>query len=63
MKKVYAEEFDKLIGIFNNGPDNPEIYDKKVNMKINELYKLLDKIKPYDDLDDVKKLISFQTKC
>ncbi len=54
MKKLYAEEFDKLIGIFNNGPDNPEIYDKKINMKINELYKLLDKIKPYEDLDDVK---------
>ena len=54
MKKIYAEEFNPLVGRFFDEPHNPKGYDKKVNTKINELYKLLDRIKPNTFGDDAK---------
>lgn len=54
MKKFAAPEIDKLLRIFDIKTFNPKSYDNKVKIKLNELYELLDKIKPLDGTDDLK---------
>lgn len=46
-----------LLEVLDSRNYNPEIYDKKVKEKINELYDLLDKIKPLSD--DEYKILYF----
>ena len=50
-----APKLDFLLEILDNRNNNPESYDTKVKEKINELYDLLDKIKPLSD-DEYKVL-------
>ena len=60
MKKLTAPEMDNLIRIFEIKTFNPEYYDNKVKEQLNELYDLLDKIKPLEGGDDLK-IIYFST--
>lgn len=53
--KIYAPEMDRLLRWLDKGLSNPNGYDKKTKEKINELYELLDKIKPVGD-DELTKL-------
>ena len=52
-----AQKLNFLLEIFNRRNYNPENYDTKVNEKINELYSLLDNIKPLED--DEYKILYF----
>ena len=52
-----APKLDFLLEVLDSRNYNPEIYDKKVKEKINELYDLLDKIKPLSD--DEYKILYF----
>lgn len=54
LKKYTAPELDNLLSVFELGTFNPGNYDSKVKEKLNELYELLDKIKPLDGGDDLK---------
>ncbi|MBR2827975.1 MAG: hypothetical protein IKE70_01930 [Bacilli bacterium] len=50
-----APRFDSIIRRLDNRNYNPQIYTRKVKVKLNELYDLLDKIKPILE-DDLKKI-------
>lgn len=57
MKKFNAIELDRTLRALKNDSLNPNYYDEKVKEKINELYTLLDKIKPLKD--DEYKILYF----
>ena len=52
-----APKLDFLLEVLDSRNYNPESYDAKVKEKINELYELLDKIKPLSD--DEYKILYF----
>lgn len=54
MKIFTAPEIDGLLRVFEIKSFNLETYDENVKNKINELYELLDKIKPLEGGDDLK---------
>lgn len=54
MKILYAPEVDSLLRILEIKSFNAEGCDEEVQKKINELYELLDKIKPIEGGDDLK---------
>lgn len=54
MKMFTAPELDRMLEVFELRTFNPENYDSKVKEQLNELYELLDKIKPLDGGDDLK---------
>lgn len=56
MDRITAPKLDRLLRIFKIDTFNPQTYDSKVKGKLNELYELLDIIKPLDDNDDIKVL-------
>lgn len=57
MRKFNAIELDRILRSLKNNSLNPERYDKIVKEKINELYVLLDKIKPLKE--DEYKILYF----
>ena len=54
MDRITAPKLDSLLRIFKIDTFNPNTYDSKVKEKINELFQLLDIIKPLDDNDEIK---------
>ena len=54
MNRITAPQLDSLLRIFKIDTFNPKTYDSKVKEKLNELFRLLDIIKPIDDNDEIK---------
>ena len=54
MNRITAPQLDSLLRIFKIDTFNPKTYDSKVKEKLNELFQLLDIIKPIDNNEEIK---------